>query len=149
MKNLAIASVIFLSSVVSSPAFAGATTDALTACIADNSTGKDRKDLAQWVFAGMASHPDIKRLSTVDATTRDGLDRTIAKLSTKLLTESCSKEAKLAVATDGNASFSIAFEFLGKLAMQELMTDPAVHASFSNYTKYLDRSRFDATFSNK
>jgi hypothetical protein len=149
MKPFTIASAFFASTVVISPAFAGATTDALTSCIADNSTGKDRKDLAQWVFAGMASHPDIKRLSTVDSSTRDDLDRTMAKLSTKLLTESCSKEAKLAVATDGNASFSSAFEYLGKLAMQELMTDPAVHASFSNYTKYLDRAKFDATFSNK
>jgi hypothetical protein len=64
-------------------------------------------------------------------------------------TETCSEQAKEAVKTEGAGSFEAAFNVLGRLAMQELMTDPSVRASISNYTKYLDRSKFEAVFSKK
>lgn len=149
VKKVTLAVALFASSLSMSPAMAGPAADALTTCITDNTTGKDRKDLAQWIYAGMSVHPDMKRLSTVSAATREELDKMLAGLATKLLTESCRKEAKLAITSEGNSSFEAAFSALGKLAMQELMTNPAVHASFSNYTKYLDRSKFDAAFSGK
>jgi hypothetical protein len=149
LKTLTLAAAIFASSLAMSPALAGPAADALSSCVAENTTGKDRKDLAQWIFIAMSSHPEMKRMSTVSAATREEFDKTLANLATKLITESCGKEAKRAVMSEGNESFKAAFGLLGQLAMQELMSDPSVNASFSNYTKYLDQSKFEATFSNK
>ena len=149
MKTLTSVTAIFLVSLFTSPATAGPATEALSTCLADSTTGKDRKELAQWIFVAMAAHPDIKPLSAVSAATREELDKNFARLATKLLTDSCSKQAKLAIASEGNASFEASFNVLGKLAMQELTSNPSVSASFSNYTKYLDRSKIDTIFSTK
>ncbi|MFM2483317.1 hypothetical protein [Celerinatantimonas sp. YJH-8] len=149
MKKLAsgLAAVILGSMMaVSSAATASPATSALTRCVADNTTGKDRKDLALWVFVAMSSHPEIKPYSKVTDTERDQIDKKLAVLATKLVTENCKEEAKAAIKSDGAASFRVAFGTLGRLAMQELMTNPDVRKSFSNYTKYIDKSKFDAAF---
>ena len=128
---------------------AGPATDALAACVADNTTGKDRKDLAKWVFVAMSAHPEIKPLSKASDAVKESLDKNLATLATKLITESCRAEAHQAFSTEGEKSFEFAFHALGRLAMQELTTNPAVSASFSNYVKYLDRAKFEAAFSGK
>lgn len=131
------------------PAKAGPATDALSACLADSTTGKDRKDMARWVFVGMATHPDIKELSNVTETNRDELDRIVATLFTKLIAEKCPAQAKLAMKKDGDVAFRVAFKIIGELAMQELMSNSRVGASFTNFTKYLDRNKINTIFSEK
>jgi hypothetical protein len=128
---------------------AGPATDALASCVADNTTGKDRKDLAKWVFVAMSAHPEIKPLSKASDAVKESLDKNLANIATKLITQSCRTEAHLAFSTEGEKSFEFAFNALGRLAMQELTTNPAVAASFSNYVKYLDRAKFEAAFSGK
>jgi hypothetical protein len=135
--------------VMPSISLAGPTTDALASCVADNTTGKDRKDLAKWVFVAMSAHPEIKPLSKASDAVKESLDKNLANLATKLITESCRAEAQQAFSTEGQKSFEFAFHALGQLAMQELTTNPAVSASFSNYVKYLDRAKFEAAFSGK
>lgn len=132
-----------------SAATAGPATDALTTCVADHTTGKDRKELAQWMFMAMAAHPEIKPLSSIGEDVRNGLNRRMAATATRLITEDCRVESMLAMDTDGSASFEVAFGALGKLAMQELMSNPAVTASFVEYTKYIDKQKFEAAFSRK
>lgn len=132
-----------------SAAMAGPTADALSSCMADSSTGKDRKELARWIFVAMSAHPELKGLTNITSVDREASDKNIARLATRLLTESCSKEVQAATAAEGNASVEAAFGMLGQLAMQELMADPGVKVSFSNYTKYIDRAKFEAIFLRK
>jgi len=145
----ALAAIIFGSALATSSAIAGPTTDALTACLADNTTGRDRKDMARWVFVGMSSHPEIQTLSNVTKENREELDRMMATLITRLLTDSCRAQAKLAMEKDGNAAFQSAFGAIGKLAMQELMSNPEVSTSFSRFAKYMDQNKINSAFSNK
>ena len=149
MRKLHILAAALATSLFATASTAGPTADALASCIADNTTGKDRKDLAQWVVVAMAAHPDIRHLSKISEQGREELDKTLAKLATKLITESCAKEAKAAINAEGGASFEYAFSTLGRLAMQELTSNPAVNASFSSYTKYLDKAKFEAALSAK
>lgn len=132
-----------------SPAIGGSATDALTTCVADNTTGKDRKDLAQWVFVALTAHPEIQPFSNVTEANRDELDKRMAALSTKLITESCRTEARAAIEKEGSESFKTAFGVLGQLAMQELMSNPSVNLSFSRYTKYIDKDKFDSAITKK
>ena len=149
MKSVVLAATMASAFLAMSTAQAGPAGDALTQCVADNTTGKERKQLAQWIFASMSVHPDIQPMAAVDEKTRVEMDKDLAKLTGRLITETCSEQAKEAVKTEGAGSFEAAFNVLGRLAMQELMTDPSVRASISNYTKYLDRSKFEAVFSKK
>lgn len=41
-----------------------------------------------------------------------------------------------------------AFEWVGKVAMQELMTDQGVMAAISNYVNYADQEKFGALLTN-
>lgn len=146
-QGAAIALTVMLPFAVAIPqASAGPATDALSTCLADSTTGKDRKELARWVYAGMSAHPEIRGLSNVSGDVRDGFDRRMAEILTRLLTESCSSQAARALEEDGAASFEIAFGSIGKLAMQELMSDADVKAAFGGYQKYVDPARFEAAF---
>ena len=134
------------------PAWAQAdpSANALRQCVADNTSGKDRKDLAKWVFLAMAAHPEIKQYSNADAAVVDESARTIANLVTRLLTDSCVNQAKAVVqGNQGARSFELAFQGLGQLAMLELMADPSVQASMSAIQRYIDQKRFTETLTGK
>lgn len=146
---LALVAVIVASFIDGSPAAAGPSTDALAACLADNTTGKDRKDMARWVFVGMSAHPEIRGLSNVTTREKDDLDKLMAALMTRLMTENCPAQARVAMQNEGTAAFQAAFGVIGKLAMQELMTSPDVNSSFSRYAKYIDQKKMDSVFAKK
>lgn len=145
----ALIAILVGSCIMISSAQAGPATDALGTCLSDNTTGKERKDLARWVFIGMSSHPDMQTLSRVTETNREELDRMMAAVVTRLMTENCRAQARLAMETEGAVSLQTAFGAIGKLAMQELMSNPNVNASFGNYAKYLDTNKINAVFSGK
>ena len=149
MKKIATALIIgFIgSAIATSYAIAGPAADALGTCLSDNTTGKERKDMARWVYVGMSAHPDMQSLSKVTEANRDELDRMMATLFTRLVTENCRAQAKLAMEKEGAVSFQTAFGAMGKLAMQELMSNPDVSASFNKYSKYLDTNKINSVFS--
>lgn len=129
---------------ISGLAHAQSATDALGRCLADNTTGKDRKDLARWIFSAMASHPDMKPLSAVTTADLDAVSRTAGGLFTRLLADTCPKEAKAAMDSGGTAAIQTGFQVLGQLAMQELMTNPQVGASMTVLERHIDKGRIDA-----
>lgn len=145
----ALFAVVVGSTITVSTAMAGPAADSLGACLADNTSGKDRKEMARWVFVGMSTHPELEGFSKVTDKNRDDLDRVMAAIFTKLITESCPEQAKAAIGKEGPIAFQTAFGAIGKLAMQELMTNPEVGSSFTRYTKYLDQNKLNATLSNK
>lgn len=149
MKTAVLALIIgFIGSALApSFAIAGPAADALGTCLSDNTTGRERKDMARWIYVGMSAHPDMQTLSKVTDANRDELDRMMATIFTRLVTENCRAQAKVALEKEGAASFQTAFGAIGKLAMQELMTNPEVSASFSKYSKYLDTNKINAVFS--
>ncbi|MCG2575784.1 hypothetical protein LZ012_02105 [Dechloromonas sp. XY25] len=126
------------------PAIAGPDAAALTSCLTDNTSGKDRKDLAKWVFAAMASHPEIREFANVADKVRDQTSNTMGVLVTRLLSEDCAKQTQAAIKNEGATAMQTAFRALGGLAMQELMSNPDVNASFSTFEKYLDRKKIEA-----
>lgn len=141
-------SIIIIGAVLalSLPALAQPQSDALGTCLADNTSGRDRKDLARWVFLAMAAHPEMKEYSSANASAAvDESARSIAALVTRLLTDSCAKEAKAAIQGGGSPrqSFVLAFESLGRLAMQELMADQSVTQTMGLFERYLDQKRFE------
>lgn len=129
---LALATFLFGSIITPLAATAGPATDALATCMSDSTSGKDRKDMARWIFVGMSTHPEIKSLSNVAETDRDQIDKTMAAMVTRLLTENCKVQAKLASEKEsGEAPLKTAFGAMGQLAMQELLVNPEVNSAFA------------------
>ena len=123
---------------------------ALSSCVADNTSGQQRKDLARWVFLAMAAHPELTQYtsSELDAA-REPTDRSVAQLFEYLITQKCAVEANVAFGAHGTSGLQIAFEQLGRLAMLELMSNADTSAAMSTFEQYLDRDKINAALNKK
>lgn len=135
---------------ITTSTFAQNVTEPLSRCLAENTSGKDRKDLAKWIYFAMSEHPDMKRYAATGASlARDESQKTAAAIFTRLLADQCAKEASQAVKIGGTLAIQSAFSTLGQLAMQELMSDKDVAAGMSSFQKYLDQDRINQALSQK
>lgn len=123
---------------------AGEVTNKLGVCLTDSLSGKERKNLAKWVFFAMAAHPEISSYSRITESDQIQANQFVGKLVTRLITEDCPQEAKAALSESGRLAFQQAFGLVGRVAMQELMTDANVSQSFSGFEKYLDKEKLGA-----
>ena len=125
------------------------TVDELSKCLAENTTGRDRKDLAKWIFVAMAAHPDMKAVANIAASAPTDSSRTAGLLFTKLIAESCPDQTKAAIAAVGPVALQSAFTVLGQLAMQELVADKDVAAGMGLLQKYVDSEKLKAVLDKK
>ncbi|HFD33014.1 MAG TPA: hypothetical protein ENJ28_09975 [Gammaproteobacteria bacterium] len=119
------------------PVFAADPTSVFANCLVDNLNGKERKNLAKWIYLAMAAHPEIKSLSSATPKDIEKSDEYIGKLITKLLTVDCPNELNTASKTNRSA-LQNGFGLVGKVAMQELMSNQNVNKALTNYIKYTD-----------
>ena len=149
MKKYAALLAVLLATVLSPQwTFAATAGESLGACMTDSLTGKERKQLAQWIFFAMAAHPDLKEFSKVSTANQGATNEYVGKLVTRLLTENCLEELNAAGKQDAQAIRG-AFELVGKVAMQELMTNKEVMASISGYAKFLDQKKLASILTDK
>ncbi len=133
---------VMIACLLSSSVQAGRAANILGVCLTDSMTGRERKNLAKWIFFAIAAHPEIKSYSRVTETDQDQTNQLVGKLITRLMTEDCPAQAKAALKKDGAAALEQAFGLVGQVAMQELMTDNAVSQSISGFENYLDQAKF-------
>lgn len=148
---------LFTIALATSIAFSGPVTAASTpieatqTCLTDNTSGKDRKLLAKWIFLAMASHPEFQSLSTASAQVQEDTSRAFADLVTRLMTVDCRGQMQAMMAADADVSgaMKIAFAHLGQVAMQELMTNKDVDASISQFGKFIDEEKLSSALGKK
>lgn len=126
------------------PARAQVEVQALSACIAEGASAKDRKDLARWMFVSMAAHPDMRAITSVPATATESASRAAGELLTRLMAETCPAQVKAAMQVGGAMAIQTAFQVLGQLAMQELMSDKDVLATMGILERYIDKQKLEA-----
>lgn len=132
---LAVLTLTFTVSVVAS-----SPSDKLGNCMIDTLNGKERKSLAKWIFFSIASHPEINAYSKASTEDIQNSDQYVGKLITRLLTVDCPAELTLANKEDPLA-IQKAFELVGRVAMQELMSNQATMQALTNYAKYADQEK--------
>ena len=111
---------------------------ALGQCLVGKSTGNDRILFARWMGASIAMSPTMKDVVTVDAAAKDKIDREMAALFTRLMTEDCRAEMSTLVKAQDASGIQAASGKLGEMAMRELMQDPAAMQALIAYAKYID-----------
>ncbi len=146
--------VIILATIIGSTwfsetALAEQSSESLGVCMVDSMTGKERKQIAQWLFFAMAAHPDMQEFSEVTENAQKKANEFIGKLLTRLLTENCPTQAKQAMEKNGSVAMNGAFELVGKVAMQELMTNKDVTDSISGFEKFVDKEKINSVMSGK
>lgn len=122
-------------------AHAASNADEISKCLSDSTTGKDRKVLARWIFSGMAQHPEISGMSNITQSDREELDKTAGQLYNRLLTQDCRSQVRVAIKSNDQAAITSAFGHLGRLAMQELTSNPNVTKAFAGVAKYVDQTK--------
>ena len=115
------------------------------ACLSDHTSGRDRKELARWIFLAIANHPEMRdHLAANSAAAWDESSRRVASLIVRLLSEDCVKETKVVIrGQEVSKSFELAFARLGALAMQELMADKAVATAMGDFERHLDKKKLE------
>ena len=147
-KILALGPSLALLMIVSGPVAAQGNADTnqlaekLGQCLVDNSTGADRIAVAGWMLAAIASAPQLKDVAVVTPAKKEQLDRGMAAVFTRLMTKDCPAQAQALIATQDQSGFEVAGGALGKIAMQELLGNPASQRAIGEYTRYLNRADF-------
>ena len=145
MNRMAIAFFI-ICTIFTVPAKANSSVENLSTCLANSTTGKDRKDAVKWIFVAISTHPEIEKLVNITSETRDKYHKLYADLVTRLLTVDCKNEARAAMEKNGTRSLEKSFESLGVVAMQELMNHHEVKASMSKYASFLNKEKLKVLY---
>lgn len=148
MKRIVNCIILTIGIIISTPALSDSAANNLGGCMIDALNGKERKQLAKWIFFSIAAHPEINSYSS--ATTKDinKSDEIIGKLITRLLASDCPDELKIANKSDPLA-IQKSFELVGRVAMQELMTNQNVTKAISNYAQYVDQEKISSLLTDK
>ena len=128
----------------SQAAMANPGSNQLGECLKSSTNGKDRTDLARWIFISMSAHPEMNKLTTITPAIRTDADKGMAQLVTRLLLQNCGEQTRAVMQAEGGQGMLSAFRSLGEVAMMELMSNPEVSATISGYTQFLDKEKFDA-----
>jgi hypothetical protein len=126
---------------ISPPSFASSSIEKASTCLTDSTSGRDRKDLVKWIYLAMSKHPEIRSHSSASARDDDESNRRVGELFTRLIADDCPAEINAMVSEHGIKSISLAFEVLGRVAMQELMAHPDVQSVFAGLDAHSDQSR--------
>ncbi len=148
MRKLLLIGILSILGFCNSMAVAAQASQALGVCMADSLTGKERKQLAQWIFFAMSAHPEISVYAKISDADREESHKTVGQLITRLLTENCPDQTKQAIKEGGSLAMQSAFEVVGAVAMQELMANQQVNVSIAGFEKYLDEEKLNALGAN-
>lgn len=148
MKNTGKFVALLLALIIATPVMAASPTNTFANCLVDSLNGKERKNLAKWIFFSMAAHPDIQAYANVTPKDVQENDAYIGHLVTRLLADDCPAQLKQANAADPQA-VKKAFELVGQVAMQELMSNQNVARSITNYARYADIQKIQQALASK
>jgi predicted secreted protein len=142
MKNLRFAA-IFLALSLPMTIHAAQPIEDFGRCLGDNTSGKDRKDLAKWVFMAMATHPEIAPLSATTPAIMETSQKAMGVLVTRLIADNCPNEMRAAVKAHGSNGIKAAFEILGRIAMQELTSNADVTSALTGFERFMDKTKVE------
>ncbi len=122
-----------------------ASSEALSKCLTMKSTGQDRLTFASWMVAALASAPQMKDVATIAPGKKDQLDREFARVFTRLIAVDCAELSRPLLKGRDKEAFRTGGETLGRMAMQELLSNPDAAKSMEAFAKYIDPMEFLAS----
>jgi len=144
MKRYVLIAVIALITFLPSVAKAGPFSDDMSKCFVNSTSSGDKAQLVRWIFSVAAIHPALSGISNVSDAERAELNKQMAQLIERLLTETCAAESKAALKNEGQLAMSTAFGVLGQAAMAGLFSDPTVSAASAAFAQELDQQKIRA-----
>lgn len=127
-------------------AAAGPTVDQLSDCLVKSTTAADKTAVLQWTFVALSAHPELKKFSNVNEEQRTQLDKNLAQVLQRILTEQCSTQAKAVIQAEGMQAVGDSFQELGSITGEEILKTPEVKAQLKGVVRYIDLNKLVMTF---
>ncbi|MGB8810675.1 MAG: hypothetical protein WCD17_15045 [Acinetobacter calcoaceticus] len=131
---------------ITSFSHAGEYQDKLVQCLKSSVTEQDRKDLVQWMFFGLAENQDLASYTKISSTDLERVDRKVANIFDKIMTQSCTQAVTAVVQNEGTNALAQSFEYLGRYATESMISDPKVVQRLQNFSKYQDEEKYRKVF---
>ena len=128
----------FLLNISNKNIFAGPFGDEMSKCLVLATSSKDNSLLGRWLVRVYGEHGDSKDLTNLSDYKKEKIDKDVARLFTRLLSEDCKVETKKALKFEGDAVMFNAFRTLGEVAGKELLEDNNVSKAINKFTEYVD-----------
>ena len=128
----------FLLNISNKPIFAGPFGDDMSKCLVLATSSKDNSLLGRWLVRVYGEHSDSKDLTNLSDYKKEQIDKNVARLFTRLLSEDCKEETKKALKFEGDTVIFNAFRALGEVAGKELIEDKNVSKAINKFTEYVD-----------
>ena len=128
----------FLFNISNKPIFAGPFGDEMAKCLVTSTNNRDRKKLVKWVIRVYGDHPEVTYMIDLSDREKKVIDKDVAKLFTRLLSEDCIDETKKALDYEGDNVMFNAFKILGQTAAQGFNNNPEVMKSINKFTELID-----------
>ena len=128
----------FFLNISNKPIFAGPFEDDMSRCLVLASSSKDNILLGRWLVRVYGEHGGSKDLTTLSNSKKEQIDKDVARLFTRLLSEDCKEETKKALRFEGEEVMFNAFRVLGEVAGKELIEDKNVSKAINKFTEYVD-----------
>jgi hypothetical protein len=137
---------VFQLTLAFAPSFsiAGPYGDEFAKCLVRSTTDADKNFLVKWMFAAMASHPEVKSMASISVEQADVLNKGAAVLFERLLTESCLTQTRETIKYEGGSPIEGGFAILGSVAARGLMSHPDVAVFLSGMGNYIDSEKIQA-----
>ena len=133
----------FLLSILNKPIFAGPFGDEMARCLVTSTNNRDRNKLLKWLFRVYGEHPEVSYMVDISEREKKVIDKDVADIFTRLLSEDCMDETKKAKKYEGDNSLVTAFEVLGKVAANGISKNPNVERSIGKFTELIDIKKVD------
>ena len=121
---------------------AGVFTNELIKCMVKNTNNKELKLLKTWIYFAFSQDEDLKKYSKISKKEEERVNKLMANYVTDLLTNRCKKEYNLAIKNDGTRAISDSFEYLGRIAGVQIMSNPNVVIFIQKFSNYIDLNKF-------
>ena len=128
----------FLLNISNKNIFAGPFGDEMSKCLVLATSSKDNSLLGRWLVRVYGEHGDSKDLTNLSDYKKEKIDKDVARLFTRLLSEDCKVETKKALKFEGDMVMFNAFRTLGEVAGKELLEDNNVSKAINKFTEYVD-----------
>jgi len=133
----------FLLNVSSKPIFAGPFADEMAKCLVTSTNKRDRTKLIKWIFRVYGDHPEVSYMIDLSDREKNAIDRDVANIFTRLLSEDCIDETKKALDYEGDNVMFNAFQILGQTAAQGFNNNPDVMKSINKFVELIDYEKLD------
>ena len=134
---------IFLLNISNKPIFAGPFADEMAKCLVTSTNKRDRTKLVMWFFRVFGDHPEVSYMVDISDKEKKVIDKDVANIFTRLLSEDCIDETKKALDYEGEDVMTTAFEVLGEVASNGFIANPNVERSIGEFVEYVDFDKLD------